>query len=194
MTLKGTVYSVAADNLVAHGRAGFSESFRSTYFCRFCLANQTEMQTSDAVTGSFEMRTKDLHDNLVQKIQNNDSEENYGVTQLCSLSYFHPITGFPPDILHDLFEGVVPVEMPHCLKSLIAKKYLTFEELNRAILSFPFQHFDNVNGPTQFLKILPVEEQLVGMGMRTTLCLDCSLFSLAPESQKGTNFGRCSWT
>ncbi|XP_054604175.1 uncharacterized protein [Nothobranchius furzeri] len=24
--------------------------------------------------------------------------------------------GFPPDLLHDLFEGVVPVEIAHCLK------------------------------------------------------------------------------
>lgn len=41
-SLKGTVYYAVADNLAA--QAGFSESFRSTYFCRFCLATQTEMQ------------------------------------------------------------------------------------------------------------------------------------------------------
>ena len=149
--LKGTVYSVAADNLAAHGLAGFNESFRSTYFCRFCLATQTEMQISDAVSGSFEMRTKDLHDKYVQEIQNNDSQEKYGVKQSCvlsdHLSYFHPITGFPPDILHDLFEGVVPVELAHCLNGLIAKRRFTLEELNRAILSFPFQHSDKVDRP-----------------------------------------------
>lgn len=149
--LKGTVYSVVADNLAAHGLAGFSESFRATYFCRFCLATQTDMQTSNAITGSFEMRTKNMHDHLVQKMQNSDSEENCGVKQSCvlsdHLSYFHPITGFPPDILHDLFEGVVPVELAHSLKGLIARKYFTLEELNRAILSFPFQHSDKVNRP-----------------------------------------------
>ena len=64
--LKGTVYSVVADNLAVHGLAGFSESFRATYFCRFCLATQTEMQKSDAVTGGFERRRKDSHDILVQ--------------------------------------------------------------------------------------------------------------------------------
>lgn len=58
--LKGTVYSVVADNLAAHGLAGFNESFRSMHFCRFCLATQTDMQTSEAVTGCFEMRAKDL--------------------------------------------------------------------------------------------------------------------------------------
>lgn len=109
------------------------------------------MQISDAVTGSFEMRTKDLHDNLIQEIQNNDIEESYGVKHSCvlsdHLSYFHPITGFPPDALHDLFEGVVPVELAHCLKGLISKKYFTLNDLNRAIRSFPFQHSDKVDRP-----------------------------------------------
>lgn len=111
--LKGTVYCVLADNLAAHGLAGFNESFRSMYFCRFCVATQTNMQTSDAVTGCFELRNEDLHDTLVQEIQTNDSGENCGVKQSCilsdHLSHFHPITGLPPDLLHDLFEGVVPV-------------------------------------------------------------------------------------
>ena len=80
--LKGTVYSVA-EHLGAHGLAGFSKSFRSIYYCRFCLATQTEMQKSDAVTGSFGVRTKDQHDNLVQEIQTNDSEEKYGVKHSC---------------------------------------------------------------------------------------------------------------
>ncbi|KAF7656394.1 hypothetical protein LDENG_00041990 [Lucifuga dentata] len=149
--LKGTVYSVVADNLAAHGLGGFTESFRSTYFCRFCVATQTDMQTSDAVSGSFKMRTKELHDHIVQETQNNDGEENYGVKHSCilsdHLSYFHPITGFPPDILHDLFEGVIPVELAHCLKGMMAKRYFSLEELNRSILSFPFQHSDKVDRP-----------------------------------------------
>jgi hypothetical protein len=148
--VKGTVFSVAADNLAAHALAGFNESFRSTYFCRFCHTTQTEMQVSDAVTGA-NLRTKDLHDSLVQEIQKGDAEQCYGVKRSCVLSdhlkYFHPITGFPPDVLHDLFEGVVPVELAHCLKSMIAKKYFTLEELNRAILFFPYQHSDKVDRP-----------------------------------------------
>ncbi|KAK0148422.1 hypothetical protein N1851_011247 [Merluccius polli] len=148
--VKGTVFSVAADNLAAHALAGFNESFRSTYFCRFCLTTQTEMQVSDAVTG-VNLRTKDLHDSLVQEVQEGDTEQGYGVKRSCVLSdhlkYFHPLTGFPPDVLHDLFEGVVPVELAHCLKSMIAKKYFTLEELNRAILFFPYQHSDKVDRP-----------------------------------------------
>lgn len=35
--VKSTVYCVCADNLGAHGLAGFSESFTVENFCRFCL-------------------------------------------------------------------------------------------------------------------------------------------------------------
>ena len=77
--------------------------------------------------------------------------ENDGVKQSCvisdHLSYFHPITGFLPDVLHDLFEGVVPEELAHCLKGLMAKKDFTLEELNKAILCFPYQHSDKVDRP-----------------------------------------------
>lgn len=160
--LKGTVHSVVADNLAAHGLAGFNESFRSTYFCRFCLATQTEMQNLDAVTGGLEMRRKDSHDSLVQELETNETEDNYGVKRSCvlsdHLSFFHPITGFPPDVLHDLFEGVVPVELAQCLKGLISKKYFMLEELNKAILCFPYQHSDKVDRPH------PVPQNFASLG------------------------------
>lgn len=117
------------------------------------------------------MRTKDVHDTLVQEIQTNGGEENYSVKQ----SSVH--SDYPPDILHDLFEDVYPVELAQGLKSLIAKKYFTLEELSKAIRIFPSSILIRLTALTQFLKILLVEEQLVRMGMRTTLCLDCYLLS-----------------
>lgn len=49
----------------------------------------------------------------------------YGVKSSCPLSdnlkHFNAIGGFPPVLLHDLLEGVVPVEMAVCLQDLIGK-------------------------------------------------------------------------
>ena len=42
------------------------------------------------------------------------------------LTNFHVLTGYPPDILHDLFEGIVPLEIALCLKVLIEKKISDF--------------------------------------------------------------------
>ena len=148
-SLKGTFYCVAADNPAAHGLAGFKESFMGSHWCRFCLTSKAVMQIS--ATSSCEMRTKNQHDCLVQEIENDGCENDYGVKRNCvlsdHLSFFHPITGFPPDILHDLFEGVVPVELALCLKGLMTKTYFSLEDLNKAISSFPYQHSDKVDHP-----------------------------------------------
>ena len=98
-SIKGTVYSVVADNIAAHQLAGFNQSFRSTYSCRFCLYSREDMQTKDATTDECQMRTKDQHDRLIQEMQTTDVQM-YGVKESCvlsdKLSYFHSTTGFPP--------------------------------------------------------------------------------------------------
>lgn len=68
------------------------------------------------------------------------------------LSYFHPVTGFLPDILHIFFEGVVPVELSLCLRSLFSKGYVTLDRLNSLINSFPYKYSDRVNKPKVITK------------------------------------------
>ncbi len=63
------------------------------------------------------------------------------------LTHFHVSTGYPPDVLHDLFEGVVPVELAHCISLLISKKYLTLNHLNTLIQIFPYKWGDKTNRP-----------------------------------------------
>lgn len=76
----------------------------------------------------------------------------YGVKSECILSkhpsYFDVTTGFPPDIVHDLFEGIVPFELALCLRLLIIKKkYFTLCTLNDLISSFNFKWADKTNQP-----------------------------------------------
>lgn len=51
--VKGTVHCVVADNLGAHGLAGFVESFSGQYVCRFCTAQKIEIQVKDVQSGDF---------------------------------------------------------------------------------------------------------------------------------------------
>lgn len=60
------------------------------------------------------------------------------------LAHFHPAKGFPPDFLHDVLGGIVPVELCINLLDLIAKKYFTLNDLNDRIASFPFQFSDKL--------------------------------------------------
>lgn len=118
--VKGTIFCVSADNLATHGLGGFVESFRADYVCRFSMATVEQFQATEVIEGEFSQRTKANHDLHVQIVQENDTfSSHFGVKEGCvlreSLNYFHLITGFPPDILHDLLEGIVPMELSLCI-------------------------------------------------------------------------------
>ena len=106
--VKGTIFCVSADNLAAHGLGGFLESIRAGYVCRFCMATSEQFQTTEVKKEEFVQRTKASHDIHVQNVlQDESSRSQFGVKADCvlreSLEHFHPITGFPPDLLHDFF-------------------------------------------------------------------------------------------
>lgn len=108
--LKGTVQCVVADNLAAYSMAGFIENFSGDYCCRFCA----DFQTNEVRAGKFTLRTAEEHQGHVkhalEKMVN-----VLGAKKACvfseSLKYFNVTTGYPPDLAHDLFEGIVPAEL-----------------------------------------------------------------------------------
>lgn len=148
--LKGSVYCVVADNLAAHGLAGFVESFSAEFFCRFCLGKSSDVQTKEVCSCAFNVRDKDLHKDHVNNALENGTS-CCGVKRECvftkHLSHFNVLSAYPPDVLHDVFEGVVPVELAHCLALLISKKYFSLESLNKSILQFPYKWEDKKNKP-----------------------------------------------
>lgn len=84
------------------------------------------MKSNEVRSGSFHQRTKDQHTLHVQTaVSSPDHPHCYGVKQ-CALSekleHFHVTSGYPPDVLHDLLEGIVPVELPLAFDNLIKKK------------------------------------------------------------------------
>lgn len=150
--IKGTVLYVAADNVAAHSLAGFFESFAVDNFCRFCLATRSDIQDTEDSSGSFEPRTKESHNQHVQEVcQDPNLAKQCGVKGECvltgSLQHFHVVHGYPPDILHDLFEGIVPVELSLCISDLISNKYFSLETLNHAIKTFPYAFNDSTDQP-----------------------------------------------
>lgn len=172
VNFKGTVQYVVADSLGAHGLAGFVESFSGDYFCRFCTATRSEIE-SKATNSDFSLRTEELH-----RVHIATARETgvacCGVKSSCvladSLSFFKVTAGFPPDLAHDLFEGIVPFEIAECLRILIGKKYITFENLNRLVQSFPYKGGDQTNRP-QKLPHNFLSKKTVGGNAHENWCL-----------------------
>lgn len=147
----GTLQCVVADNLGAHGIAGIVESFSGKYFCRFCIADRLEIQTKEVAAGDFTLRTEEIHANHLKTMTDNSLNHCCGVKSTCVLSeklcHFNVTSGFPPDIVHVLFEGIVPVEIALCLNALISKKYFNLATLNKSIEDFHFKWTDKTDRP-----------------------------------------------
>lgn len=168
-TDKGTVLFVAADNLAAHSLGGFFESFTVTQVCRFCMAKREEIQDKEVRTGFFQKRTREIHDKQVQDVsQDSTKAQEYGVKRSCpltqSLQHFHVVEGFPPDLLHDLLEGIVPLELALCLKALISKGIISLEALNDTIKHFPYTFSDRTNQPQLIPKTFSSKSTIGGNG------------------------------
>lgn len=138
-----TVVSVVANNLGAHSVAGFVENFTGSYICQFCLGERSEFQSKEVSCGSFQWRTKEQHTLHVQTaVSSPNRTPCYGVKKQCALSekldHFHVTSGYPPDVLHDLLEGIVPVELALSFDVLIKRKYFSLMELNNAFRQFPY--------------------------------------------------------
>lgn len=150
--VKGSVLFVSSDNLGAHSFAGLQESFTVEHPCRFCLAKRSEIQETEVRSGAFELRTKQVHDRHVTEVLHDANlVKQYGVKGGCVLSerleHFHTIGGFPPDLMHDLMEGVIPIEMSLCINDLVSRKLISLESLNQAIKQFPYKFSDKVDQP-----------------------------------------------
>jgi hypothetical protein len=62
---------------------------------------------------------------------------------------FLVVDRLPPDIMRDLLEGVVPFEMALVLQQLIAKQFVSVEQLNRIIDTWRYGPLDKANKPVR---------------------------------------------
>ncbi|KAK0148560.1 putative nuclease HARBI1 [Merluccius polli] len=148
--VKGTLQCVVSDNLAAHGIAGFVESFSGPYCCRFCTAHREEIQVTEVKSGAFTPRNKELHQFHINTALASEGSF-FGVKKACifteRLAHFCVTSGYPPDVVHDLFEGIVPIELALCFGQLISKKLLTLSDLNNHIKNFQYKWGDKKNRP-----------------------------------------------
>lgn len=80
-----------------------------------------------------------------------DDSTTYGVTgssPLNEIDYFHVANWqLPQDVMHVLFEGVLPLETKLMLGSFLEDGYLTLEQLNARISNFTYGRIEARNKP-----------------------------------------------
>ena len=147
----GSIAFIAGDNLNSHMIGGFNASFnpRVMYPCRYCLTTNTELQNVIECC-QLQSRTRENYQAHVNIVQTDPSQKShFGIRYESAFNQgsFHVVDRLPPDVMHDLLEGIVPFEMALVLHELIAKKLVTLEHVNRVISTWPYGPLDKRNKP-----------------------------------------------
>ena len=150
--VNGSLAFVLGDNLGSHMFGGFVESFSLvSHFCRYCLIPKVDLESGITSPRYYEARTVENYNAGVQEVSQGDRTHFQGVkfnSILNQLSYFHVTDpGLPPCLGHDLFEGVVKVDLNLILNSLQSKKYFSYDNLNVRIERFKFKGTEALDKP-----------------------------------------------
>ena len=132
--LHGSLLAFLADNLAAHFVGGFKQSMSfALRICRGCMITREQSQECFQESCCL-LRTAQTHFEqcslLVGPLADHYST-SYGINRLSLLEEvpeFSVTKGLPHDIMHDLFEGVVPKHMRILLCHCVNMKYFGIEE------------------------------------------------------------------
>ena len=96
-----------------------------------------------------------------------DEDENvelFGIKHRCplnSLEAFHSTSAFPPDLLHDVFEGVVSQDLLGIIRVLSRKGWFSIDEYNSGMNSLAFKSHESSDRP-QLVPLNNKAKKLIG--------------------------------
>lgn len=146
--LRASLAAVSADGLAAHQLFGLL-SPAALYFCRLCMINRYNFHNNRESICAIP-RTKQLHDEHIKMIEEKvtqkdveNARKQYGVKERSILhesQYFHFTENYIFDPMHDIFEGVAPMEIKLVLNHFITNKEydLNVDTLNARLHLFEY--------------------------------------------------------
>lgn len=182
--LKGTLVSLAADNLGTHNALSLVESFRSVYFCRICKVSR-ECSQDTFKDNIEEFRDRHHYEQMLEIINNCekvDFKETFGIKRYCTLNnlkFFDIFKNVSVDIMHDLNEGVVDSLLLNIFMYLTKNKAIKEIELQNAIKFYNYPKYFRRDKPSN-LK-MGKDRKTLGLNSAQMKCLFLNLpFILAP--------------
>lgn len=143
--LFGSIVLFSGDNLTSNTMGGFNTCFSSGRICRYCMATKlslTDMHSEE----DCKLRTLKEHTYHLQAVSvDKNLSAAYGVLRpspFTGLECFNPISFFPPDIMHDVLEGLMVVVLKVVLRHIFKQKWLHIRSFNERLAAFKFGSSD----------------------------------------------------
>lgn len=119
-------------------------------FCRECLCQRNDLRRS---IHRHELRSKELHERYLQQISEGQaSPQDFGIQEnsiLNDLNFFNSTENFSYDVMHDIFEGVCPMDIKFVLRHFVIEvKILTVDSINERINNFRYGPLEAKNKPS----------------------------------------------
>ncbi|CAF1346614.1 unnamed protein product [Didymodactylos carnosus] len=163
-----TISTLCADNLAAHELGGFTCAFNSGYCCRYCLTHHQDMKTVYNESQVLILTTTS-HDLQVKQVQNVPRDKSiYGINEesiLSALPSFHPVISLPPDIMHDILEGVMPKLTGCLLHTIVSSRLCSAAQICQRIKKFAYGVNDKRNRPPSFKEKDILDKRIPGKAM-----------------------------
>ena len=176
-TVYAALATISGDNLSAHMLGGFTMSFNSGRICRYCMATHADIKDKFCET-DFVLRTKEVHQSHLARIdQCPEDKVTYGVNSRSpfeELPYFDVTTSLPPDAMHDLLEGVIPLVLKLVISKAHTEKHITVTELNEELRKLSIGQNDKRNKPVK------ISERVKTVGVSGSASQKWCLFRLLP--------------
>ncbi|XP_077520203.1 uncharacterized protein LOC144130045 isoform X2 [Amblyomma americanum] len=152
--VKGSVFIFTGDNLSSHRIGGFKCTFSQGRICRYCMALRTETGYKH-LEGDFVLCSPQGHKHHLSMLRVGlPMLSLYGVKEQSALLCpgFDPTQHLPPDIMHDLHEGVLPFALRHIISALIEERFFSLSDLNKSISEWLYDPHDICNKPEAIAK------------------------------------------
>ena len=142
---------IVGDNLASHSIGGFSQNFRTSE-CRFCLRSAIDIRKATSLDATH--LNEDLFAKEREKLERGEKSVFHSKTQLTDLRSYSAFRRHPPDIGHDIFEGVAVRLLSLVMSSICPKrKNVSVETVNMILRDFPYSKADRRDKPSTLLKV-----------------------------------------
>jgi len=164
-----------------------SELVSPSRICRFCMTTYEQIKTKFS-EDDVKLRTAEIHTQHLHAVKENPGNANvYGVRGACAFSdleHFDVTQAFPPDVMHDFLEGVIPLVLKH----FDADHIVSLRDVNEMIKSFAYGQNDKSCKPVQLTAAMLAGKAVMIGKASEKWCLFrlCSLMfgSLVPTDDK----------